>query len=125
MNIEDLKDGLTFDDVLLIPAFSEVLPGEVDTKTRFSRGIELNIPLCSSAMDTVTEAALAIALAAIDALRGRDEQAKSNMARHRQLLPRSNLQYVALVYRASNPAAIAVRARLLEGMRRAGLPEGG
>lgn len=63
MQIEDIKEGLTFDDVLLIPAFSDVLPGEVDTKTRFSRGIELNIPLCSSAMDTVTEASLAIALA--------------------------------------------------------------
>src|SRR5215203_3155286 len=63
MNIEDVKEGLTFDDVLLIPAFSEILPGEVDTRTKFSRGIELNIPLCSSAMDTVTEAGLAIALA--------------------------------------------------------------
>ena len=63
MDIEQIKEGLTFDDVLLVPAFSEILPGEVDTKTRFSRGIELNIPLCSSAMDTVTEAALAIALA--------------------------------------------------------------
>ena len=63
MNIEEIKEGLTFDDVLLVPSYSEILPGEVDTKTRFSRGIELNIPLCSSAMDTVTEAALAIALA--------------------------------------------------------------
>ncbi len=63
MNIDEIKEGLTFDDVMLIPNFSEVLPGEVDTRTRFSRGIELNIPLCSSAMDTVTEAALAIALA--------------------------------------------------------------
>jgi IMP dehydrogenase len=63
MNIEEIQEGLTFDDVLLIPAFSQVLPGEVDTRTKFSRGIELNIPLCSSAMDTVTEAALAIALA--------------------------------------------------------------
>jgi IMP dehydrogenase len=63
MNIEEVKEGLTFDDVLLVPAFSDVLPGEVDTKTKFSRGIELNIPLCSSAMDTVTEASLAIALA--------------------------------------------------------------
>ena len=63
MNIEEIKEGLTFDDVLLVPAYSEVLPGEVDTRTKFSRGIELNIPLCSSAMDTVTEAALAIALA--------------------------------------------------------------
>ncbi len=63
MNIEDIKEGLTFDDVLLVPAFSEILPGETDTRTRFSRNIELNIPLCSSAMDTVTEANLAIALA--------------------------------------------------------------
>lgn len=63
MNIEEIQEGLTFDDVLLVPAFSQVLPGEVDTRTKFSRGIELNIPLCSSAMDTVTEAALAIALA--------------------------------------------------------------
>jgi IMP dehydrogenase len=63
MQIDEIREGLTFDDVLLVPAYSEVLPGEVDTKTRFSRGINLNIPLCSSAMDTVTEAALAIALA--------------------------------------------------------------
>src|SRR6266699_1234685 len=63
MNIDEIKEGLTFDDVLLVPDYSEVLPGEVDTSTKFSRGIELNIPLCSSAMDTVTEAALAIALA--------------------------------------------------------------
>src|SRR5215204_7043775 len=63
MNIEDIKGGLTVDDVLLGPAYSEVLPGEVDTRTKFSRGIDLNIPLCSSAMDTVTEASLAIALA--------------------------------------------------------------
>ncbi len=63
MKIEEVKEGLTFDDVLLVPSFSEVLPSEVDTRTKFSRGIELNIPLCSSAMDTVTEAALAIALA--------------------------------------------------------------
>jgi IMP dehydrogenase len=63
MKPEHIPEGLTFDDVLLVPAYSEILPNEVDTRTRFSRGIELNIPLCSSAMDTVTEAALAIALA--------------------------------------------------------------
>ncbi len=63
MNITDIKEGLTFDDVMLIPAYSEILPPDVDTRTRFSRNILLNIPLCSSAMDTVTEAALAIALA--------------------------------------------------------------
>jgi IMP dehydrogenase len=63
MLIDEIREGLTFDDVLLVPAYSDVLPNEVDTKTRFSRGIDLNIPLCSSAMDTVTEAQLAIALA--------------------------------------------------------------
>ena len=56
-------DGLTFDDVLLIPAYSEVLPRCVDLKTRFSRNITLNVPLVSAAMDTVTEARLAIAIA--------------------------------------------------------------
>ena len=63
MDLKEINEGLTFDDVLLVPAYSDVLPGEVDIRTRFSRGIELNIPLCSSAMDTVTEASLAIALA--------------------------------------------------------------
>ena len=56
-------DGLTFDDVLLIPAYSEVLPREVKLQTRFSRNITLNVPLVSAAMDTVTEAQLAIAIA--------------------------------------------------------------
>ena len=56
-------EGLTFDDVLLVPAYSEVLPREVDIQTRFSRNIQLNIPIVSAAMDTVTEAPLAIALA--------------------------------------------------------------
>lgn len=56
-------DGLTFDDVLLIPAYSEVLPRDVKLATRFSRNIVLNVPLVSAAMDTVTEAGLAIAIA--------------------------------------------------------------
>lgn len=56
-------EGLTFDDVLLIPAFSDVLPREVNLSTRFSRRISLNVPLVSAAMDTVTECALAIAIA--------------------------------------------------------------
>ncbi len=55
--------GLTFDDVLLVPAYSDVLPREVNTAGRFSRNIRLNIPIVSAAMDTVTEAPLAIALA--------------------------------------------------------------
>ena len=63
MEIRSITEGLTFDDVLLVPAYSEILPSEADTRTKFSRNIALNIPLCSSAMDTVTEASLAIALA--------------------------------------------------------------
>jgi IMP dehydrogenase len=59
----DVKDGLTFDDVLLVPARSEVLPSQVDTSSRLTRGIGLNIPLVSAAMDTVTESRLAIAIA--------------------------------------------------------------
>jgi IMP dehydrogenase len=58
-----VSEGLTFDDVLLIPAYSEVLPREVILKTRFSRNIELNVPIVSAAMDTVTEAIMAIAMA--------------------------------------------------------------
>ncbi len=57
------QEGLTFDDVLLVPAYSEVLPREVSVKSRFSRNITLNIPIVSAAMDTVTEAPMAIAIA--------------------------------------------------------------
>ncbi|MGI9307941.1 MAG: IMP dehydrogenase [Gammaproteobacteria bacterium] len=57
------KEALTFDDVLLRPAYSDILPREVELKTRVARDIELNIPLVSAAMDTVTEARLAIAMA--------------------------------------------------------------
>jgi len=56
-------EGLTFDDVLLIPEYSEVLPRNVDISTQFSKNIRLNIPIVSAAMDTVTEAELAIAIA--------------------------------------------------------------
>ena len=58
-----LKEGLTYDDVLVVPAYSEVLPNSVDTKTYFSKNIKLNIPLVSAAMDTVTESKMAIAIA--------------------------------------------------------------
>jgi IMP dehydrogenase len=60
---ENIKEGLTFDDVLLLPGRSEVLPKDVDTSTRLTRTISIKIPIVSAAMDTVTEARLAIALA--------------------------------------------------------------
>ncbi len=59
----NIREALTFDDVLLVPAASEVLPGQVDTRTRVTKTVELGIPLISAAMDTVTEAGLAIAMA--------------------------------------------------------------
>ncbi|MBT4738228.1 MAG: IMP dehydrogenase, partial [Flavobacteriales bacterium] len=58
-----IGEGLTFDDVLIVPQYSEVLPHLVKTKSRFSRNIELNVPLVSAAMDTVTESSMAIAIA--------------------------------------------------------------
>ena len=58
-----LREALTFDDVLLKPGLSEVLPSEVDIRTRITREIALNIPIVASAMDTVTEAQMAIAMA--------------------------------------------------------------
>ncbi len=61
--VVDITEGLTFDDVLLVPAFSAVIPSQVDTRTCLSRDIALNIPIVSAAMDTVTESHLAIALA--------------------------------------------------------------
>ena len=58
-----IGEGLTYDDVLLVPAYSEVLPHEVKLTTQFTRGIQLNVPIVSAAMDTVTESALAISIA--------------------------------------------------------------
>jgi IMP dehydrogenase len=60
---EKLPEALTFDDVMLVPGYSEVLPKDVDLKTRVTRGLELNIPLLSAAMDSVTEAQMAITVA--------------------------------------------------------------
>ncbi|NDA93888.1 MAG: IMP dehydrogenase, partial [Betaproteobacteria bacterium] len=58
-----IKRALTFDDVLLVPAYSNILPRDTELKTQLSRRIQLQIPLISAAMDTVTEAQLAIAMA--------------------------------------------------------------
>ncbi|HZF37732.1 MAG TPA: IMP dehydrogenase, partial [Blastocatellia bacterium] len=63
MLTEKLIEALTFDDVLLVPAYSEILPAEADTTTRLTRNINLNIPVISAAMDTVTESPMAIAIA--------------------------------------------------------------
>ena len=58
-----LQQGLTFDDVLLVPAYSEVIPRDVSTATQLTKGISTNVPIVSAAMDTVSEKQLAIAIA--------------------------------------------------------------
>ena len=68
LNRDDLRLALTFDDVLLLPAESDVLPKSVETATRLTRNIQVNIPIVSAAMDTVTEARMAIAMAAAGGL---------------------------------------------------------
>ena len=62
-NLTQIQEGLTYDDVLLVPAYSEVLPRDVSLKSSFTRNIELNTPIVTAAMDTVTEANMAIAIA--------------------------------------------------------------
>lgn len=68
LNGKIINEGITFDDVLLVPAYSEVLPNEVNLKTKLTKKIELNIPILSAAMDTVTESALAIEMARVGGL---------------------------------------------------------
>ena len=62
-NDKILGEGLTYDDVLLVPAFSDILPREVSIQTKFTKNITINVPIASAAMDTVTESSLAIAIA--------------------------------------------------------------
>ncbi|MBT4711524.1 MAG: CBS domain-containing protein, partial [Alphaproteobacteria bacterium] len=83
----DIREALTFDDVLLKPAASSVLPGQVNTATRLTGSIDLNIPLISAAMDTVTEWRLAIAMA----------QAGGLGVVHRNLDPSAQAEQVARV----------------------------
>src|SRR3954465_4713 len=66
----EIRQAFTFDDVMLVPAASSIMPGETDTRTRITREIELGIPLVSAAMDTVTEGSLAIAMAQAGGLGG-------------------------------------------------------
>ena len=63
MALDDLRDALTFDDVLLVPQYSEVLPKDVEVRSKLTRNIELAVPLLSAAMDSVTEARTAITMA--------------------------------------------------------------
>ena len=85
----EIREGLTFDDVLLEPGASEVMPGQVNTASRFTREISLNIPLVSAAMDTVTESRLAIAMA----------QAGGMGILHRNLTPEEQADEVRQVKR--------------------------
>ena len=109
-------EALTFDDVLLKPGHSLVMPGQVDVRTRLTRGIDLNIPLISSAMDTVTEARLAIAMA----------QAGGIGVIHRNLEPEAQAEEVRKVKRYESGMVIdpitinpgATLAEALELMRR-------
>ena len=87
-----VMDGLTYDDVLLIPAYSEVLPKGVELKTKFSRNIELNIPFVTAAMDTVTESAMAIAIA---------REGGSGVI-HKNMTIEEQARQVAIVKRAEN-----------------------
>ncbi|HPD91858.1 MAG TPA: IMP dehydrogenase, partial [Pararhodobacter sp.] len=84
-----IREALTFDDVLLVPAASSVLPSQADVSTRVTRSIRLNIPLLSSAMDTVTEARMAIAMA----------QAGGMGVIHRNLTPDQQAEEVRRVKR--------------------------
>ena len=85
-------EGLTFDDVLLVPRYSEVTPNLADTRTRITTNIELRVPIISAPMDTVTEAALAIALA----------QEGGLGVIHRNMTPQHQAREVAKVKRSEN-----------------------
>src|SRR6202051_388002 len=105
----NLVEALTFDDVLLKPGLSEVAPSDADVRTRITRGIELNIPIIASAMDTVTEAKMAIAMA----------QAGGIGVIHRNLEPEEQATQVRQVKKfesgmVGNPVTIHPQATLAE-----------
>jgi len=106
-----IREALTFDDVLLVPAASEVLPSQVDTRTRLTKTVELGIPLISAAMDTVTEAGLAIAMA----------QAGGMGVIHKNLSNEEQAEQVRRVKRFEsgmvvNPVTIAPNATLADAL---------
>ncbi|HVR55215.1 MAG TPA: IMP dehydrogenase, partial [Pseudolabrys sp.] len=105
------REGLTFDDVLIKPGLSEVLPADVDIRSRITRSITVNIPIIASAMDTVTEAQMAIAMA----------QAGGIGVIHRNLEPDLQAEQVRRVKRFEsgmvvNPLTIGPRAKLVEAL---------
>src|SRR5476651_2279287 len=105
------REALTFDDVLLKPGLSDVLPSEVDIRSRITRDIPLNIPIVASAMDTVTEAAMAIAMA----------QAGGIGVIHRNLEPEFQAEQVRRVKRFEsgmvvNPLTIGPKAKLADAL---------
>ena len=108
MNGKVIKEGYTFDDLLLVPAYSTVVPADVSLKTRLCDGIELSIPVCSAAMDTVTESAMAIALA----------QSGGIGFIHKNLSVEAQAEMVRAVKRAevtSKDAAVDSNGKLLAG----------
>src|SRR6185437_7521841 len=108
----DSSVALTFDDVLLVPGPSDVMPGQVDVSTQLTKSVRLNIPLLSSAMDTVTEARLAIAMA----------QEGGIGVLHRNLSVEEQARHVAQVKRYEsgivlNPVTISPRKTLQEALK--------
>ena len=108
---QTIREALTFDDVLLVPGASEILPGQADTRTRLTKTVELGIPLISAAMDTVTEAGLAIAMA----------QAGGMGVIHKNLTVEEQAEHVRRVKRFEsgmvvNPVTIGPEATLADAL---------
>src|SRR4051795_372029 len=123
-----LHDGITFDDVLLIPARSDFIPSQADTHSRVTRSIELNIPLLSAPMDTVTEAALAIALAQEGGLGiVHKNLSVENQAREVEKVKRSENGVIVDPITLPPSATIATARRIMREYNVSGIPivEGG
>ncbi|MGW4421622.1 IMP dehydrogenase [Streptosporangium sp. NPDC004631] len=115
--------GLTFDDVLLVPAYSDLQPGEADTGTRLSRGITLRIPLISAAMDTVTEARMAVAMARQGGIGVLHRNLSiEDQAQQADLVKRSEAGMVTNPVTCSPDDSLAVVERLCATYRISGVP---